>query len=138
MRTKVHKLINDLPYKLIGIVTGMSNYQLLWLLDNELGLKFKPSENIIINKKNSESLSFPTYFCDYSRELVYVLYINKLDNNLLVKSNKSVNYILKCSGDINPQILSNLIHNIKQHNNIATAFEIDIEQLKKSEKLLFD
>ncbi len=138
MKQKVHKLINDVPYKLIGIVTDMSNHQLLWLLDNQLGLKFKSSEGIVLHKKDNETVNFPTYFCDYSRSLVYVLYANKSENKTLVKSNKSADYILKCSGEINQQILSDLMQNIKRQSNIATAFEIDIEQLKKSEKLLFD
>ncbi len=138
MKQKIHKLINNLPYKLIGIVTDVSNHQLLWLLSNELGLTFQSSDSIVLSKRNSEDISFTTYFCDCSRTMVYVLYVNKSSNNYLIKSNKSVDYILKCSGEITPQTLSDLITNIKQQNNIATAFEIDIEKLRKSEKLLFE
>ncbi len=138
MKPKVHKIYHNFSYKLIGIVTTISEHQMLWILRNEFDLTFKFSHHISINKKDDSCMEFPVYACDYSSDLVYVLYSNKAQGLALVKSIKSVDYIIQCSGDTNCFSPLDFIKNIKNSSDIATAFEIDVNSLRKKEKKLFE
>ncbi len=138
MKPKIHKISHNFSYGLIGLVTSMSKHQVLWLLDNELDLSFKSAQNIVVKRKNGRFVNFPVYTCDYSRDLVYVLYTNKINRDVLIKSNKSVDYILQCSGKWDKLSVVNFIKDIKSKSNIATAFEIGLNDLKKSERSIFE
>ncbi len=137
MKKKIHKLSTESNNKLIGIVSHLSIHQISWLLKQNFNMPFYATESLKIINKNKEAVDFSTYICEYSKDLLYILFGNKSNNEILIKSNKSIDYILKCSGNFSQDTFLNLLKQIRNLNNIITAFEIDISELRKSEQQLF-
>jgi hypothetical protein len=140
-------------YILIGIHTTLNDYRVAYLLNKELELFLKRSEeNLDFPLKNC---SFPFFFYEEKASFIsWSLISNKFisvdsiqsNNNLfneetktrfLIPEKKKVDYFIKISGYIKDEILENILVNIKNTEKIITSYLIDPFSLKSRDNLIF-
>jgi len=139
LKTKVHTLLSEKDYKLIGIASHLSAHKISWLFNEELNFKFQQSENLIIeDKKANQSHKFSTYEFEDEGDDLYTLYANRTEQAILLKSIKNIDYVIKYEGLMSENAFDQYLQKIKQLKNILTAFEIDLTQLKPKERELFE
>lgn len=139
MKTKVHTLLSEKDYRLIGIASHLSAHKISWLFNEEINSRFQLSENLIVeDKKTNEAYKFSTYKFEDEGDDLYTLYANRTEQSILLKSIKNIDYIIKYEGFMSENTFNQYLQKIKQLKNILTAFEIDKTQLKQKERELFE
>jgi hypothetical protein len=134
VKTKIHTLSEDQNFYLIAIASHLNNYKISWLLNEEMNFKFQQSEDLIIqDKKNENTPKFGIFVYEEDSESIFTLYANRSGNEVLLKSNKNIDYILKYQGIPSPLQIKQFIEKLKTLKNILTVFEIDKSKLKPKE-----
>ncbi len=158
----VHKLILDDVfeedlYTLIAIHCTLEDYRLAYLLNKHLGISLirKPFD---LDYENGQS-TYPIFdWEDKKQQTVwsltsniyrteeYVMTQNKslfnseekiTRTSYLVPEYKTVNYFLKIDHEIHSSKEKHVLNNILMAPQIATAYSIDIHQLKSKDNLIF-
>lgn len=156
-----HKLylddFNEVDYELIAIHTSLEDYRLAFLLNKNLRILLqKNKEEICLNVQN-QTISFSRFTFEDEDELVtWELIQNKKEvdtlepttTNTLFKENafsknisfinelKKVDFLLKITHE-NQIRIQQIIDLIKKINFISTCYEIEIDEIKSKNHLIF-
>ena len=155
---QVHSLgIEDFceeEYALIGIHTTLEDYKLAYLLNQYLKISFKKANfNLDFeNKNNNASFSIFEY-TNLQYDFDWFLISNSIkedkatiSNGLplftetktyLIPEKKNIDFFLKISGDVEPELVTETIQKIKGVNQIITSYQIDKNSLKSKDFLIF-
>lgn len=133
----------DIQYEydfiLIGISCHEREHRLSWALNQSLHIELERMKDLQIElKKQTEPLSYPFFeYDDTEHYRKYFLISNKCTRGMLLPEQKQVDFLLMIKGTLqSPEKLS-MIKMIKDTQLVLTAFEINPEQLKSRENLLF-
>lgn len=158
----VHKLILDDVFEdadctLIAIHGIIEDYRLAYLLNKQLGVNLsRKSADLDFNEGKC---AFSIFDWEDTKQLitwtlvsnVYKTEVDYSGNNkslfdtqqkitkttYLIPEYKAVNYFLKIDNEFNLSKEKCILNNIKEIPQIATAFSIDIDQLKSKDNLIF-
>jgi hypothetical protein len=134
LKAKIHTLLEDQEFKLIAIASHLNDYKISWLLNEELKCKFQQSNDLEIHdQKNKTNSKFGVFIFEESGDSIYTLYSNRSGNEILLKSIKNIDYILKYEGQQSELELKEFIEKLKKVKNVLTVFEIDKSSLKPKE-----
>lgn len=129
----------DYSFVLFGISCHEKDYRITWAINKKLGLELKKENDLEIKeKKQKENSSYPIY--SFNREdqyCEYFLIANRSIQGLLIPEQKQSDYFLKITGNILNEEKQKILHTLKEINIILTAYEINPEQLKSKQNLLF-
>jgi len=158
----VHKLIldadfDDVDYTLIGIYCTIEDYRLAYLLNKnlEISLTRKASDLDCGNGKTGYSI----FEWEDSKQLItWSLVSNSCKKEVMHQGNqkslfdaqekiiqttylipeyKAVNYFLKIENECSTSKEAYILNKIMEIPQIATAFGVDIDQLKSKDNLIF-
>lgn len=126
-------------FLLMGISSHAKIYRLCWSLNQVMGLKLvnsnKPIE--IIDKRKKLKLGFEVYnYMDEESRIDFYLMPNKHPNGFLLPEMKHIDYLMM----LKENILINtddIINKLRLSDQVLTAFEINTEEVKSIENLLF-
>jgi hypothetical protein len=136
VKTKVHRLSEEEEFKLIAIASPLNEYKISWLLNEEMGCKFQQSNDLTItDNKNNQTNKFGVFVYENESDSVFTLYLNRTGNDLLIKSIKSIDYIIKFQGQESD--IKEFVSRLKKQKNILAVFEINQTTLKPKEMDLF-
>jgi hypothetical protein len=128
-----------IDFALIGIVSHARSYRLCWSLNQTMRLHFSNTNTPIIvhNTKKKTSLSFEV-FRDYDEEnrLDFYLICNKATGGFLLPELKHLDYVLMVKDNLGFN-RDALLAQIKESDQVLTALEINVTELKSTENLLF-
>lgn len=139
-------------YKLIGIHTGIENYQLAFLINQYLQVKLKRADyNLDFSaKKYNSSYAIFEYFdkkydCNWflienvcSVKIAGVgLFDESEQMHYLIPELKKIDYFLKLEGDFENNYVNQCINSIKTIPQIITSYIIETNKLKSKEYLIF-
>ncbi len=150
---------NDASYTLLGITTSMVDYQLAYLLNRHLEIRFKRAEkNLEFEIKNNQ-LSFSIFnFDDQYNFMEWFLIANKFKQsetninsntlfsntsynfettNYLIPERKKIDYFIKITGEIDTAFNDEIIQKIKSILPIEAVFEVNPYELKSKDFLIF-
>ncbi|GAA3644013.1 IPExxxVDY family protein [Flavivirga jejuensis] len=158
----VHKLILDNVfeedlYTLIAIHCTLEDYRLAYLLNKHLGISLvrKPLDLDYQNKKSTYSIfewednkqqtiwNLVSNVCkteDYRQRRNESLFDSEekiTRTAYLIPEYKTVNYFLKIDNEIDSSKEKYILNNVLKAPQIATAYNIDINQLKSKDNLIF-
>ena len=123
-------------FKLIGIFSHVKDYRLCWEINKALSFDFQKSENLTITfKGNNQRYSFFEYTNEEDM-LDYYLIANRSEYGTLIPEEKC-DYFLLIKGIIKDRAFELLIKRIKELNLVLATAEIEVEQLKSKENLIF-
>ena len=159
----VHKLILDDVfeedlYTLIAIHCTLEDYRLAYLLNKYLGISLtrKPLDLDYQNGKSTYSIF---EWEDHKQQTIWSLVSNVCKTEYdgerrseslfdseekitrttyLIPEYKTVNYFLKIDNEINFSKEKYILNNVLKAPQIATAYNIDINQLKSKDNLIFN
>jgi len=129
----------DYDFVLIGICSHEKDYRICWALNNKLGFDLKKTEELEIKEKK---LAEPSLFSMYAYEnaeqyTAYYVIANRSQNGLLVPEQKQVDYFLVVKGTMTDEQVDELVKQLRETSLVLTAYEIDPNQLKSKQNLLF-
>lgn len=158
----VHKLILDdvfdeVVYTLIAIHCTTEDYRLAYLLNKHLGISLtrKPTDLDYSGGKSA----FSIFEWEDTKQLITWSLVSNICKTEVVKKDKfnslfdaqekitqtynlipeykAVNYFLKIDNEFNPSKEKRILNNIIEIQQVATAYSIDIDQLKSKDNLIF-
>lgn len=149
----------DADYTLISIHSGLEDYKLAYLLNRELGMFFRKSENSIEIKENGQEAVFSVYgYEDEAQSNHWHLIANKfqglseqpISNGLfqtinetvntttyLVPEKKKMDFLIKIEGDFDSFRLHKTVNSINKIKQIITSYSMDTTTLKSKDFLIF-
>jgi len=141
MTKKVHKLKGFQPesFRAICIASHQNHYRLSWALNKVLNIQFQKADDLVIkiSKANIEQ-HFSKYIChDDTLPITYNLISNKCEQGYLLKDLPNIDFFLKIEGDIEGELIQNLINKIKGLDIVITAFELKPIKNVQAQKLTF-
>lgn len=150
-------IIEEIDYALIGIHCSIEDYRLAYLLNQFLNLKLKRKASDIEYDDNSsysifewqdeKQLTIWNLVSNMSKiEVKNVIDANSLFSNQetftktqhLIPEYKKVNFILKISDNPNTSIEKSILNKILSIPQVITAYNIDANQLKITDQLIFN
>lgn len=159
---QVHSLeidyFEDLNHTLICVHTSLPDYKLAYLLNKQLGLRFKRSKDSILKKEEGNSSVYSVYHYENTSQFIkWFLVANKhqcvqntpISVGLFETANESINkisylipekkqsdYFIKIEGDYPSFLLFETIQKVKGISQIMTCYTTDISTLKSKEYLI--
>lgn len=142
----------DYEFLLIGIISRVPDYKLMWSLNRSLGIDLQREEDMAlpahVEKDTGLTLGFddaieqPKYaFFKYENEdehISFTMVANHSKSSSLIKEEQSVDFFLIIDGLYDELDVDDLLHKIKEDKFVITAFEIDPNRLKSKQNLLFE
>jgi hypothetical protein len=145
----------DYDFILIGLITDKPDFKICYLLNKNLNINLAKKEHVSLqqNKKNSNETEFSTlfdieneesYFSFYKYEnhheqLQYIFVSNKsYANHYLIKEHANIDFFIIIEGAYDEIDTNELIKQIKQIPEIRTAYELNPNELKSKQNLLFE
>ena len=160
-----HKLILDddfaEDFSLIAIHCSEESYKLAYLLNQFVDIRLKREQLDLEYSNNGLEITFPLFgFNDQLKYTSYYLVANKCKSQIaklsssgglfgeliqdetlttiLIPEYKQVDYFLKIQSDYNKVATRNLIATINSIKQVISAYDIQTENLKSKNNLIFD
>lgn len=137
MSKMVLTLEEDYDFSLIGISCHAKDYRLCWEINKTLNIDLIRTADFEINKKNEKSAYSFYEFIDEAEYLEYYLISNRGKTGFLIPEQKSVDFLLMIKGNISNDLTMSIIAKINPLSLILTSFEINPNNLKSKQNLLF-
>ncbi len=127
----------DYEFSLIGISCHSKDYRLCWELNKQLSIDMVRTADLEISKKDTVS-SFSFYeFIDETNYLEYYLISNRGNSGHIIPEQKSMDFFLMIKGNISDNHTKDCIAKINSLSLVLTSFNVDPNQLKSKQNLLF-
>jgi hypothetical protein len=125
-------------FTLIGISCHLKDYRLSHHLNKIHGFNFsKEAELSLVQPGKTEASEFSFfYYRDEDLGNAYSLIANRSDKYLLVPEMKQVDFILIVDGTFNKARKDQVLASIRKIQNVLTAFEVRLGEIKNVENLL--
>ena len=130
-------LEEDYDFQLIGISCHSKDYRLCRELNNILLIDLIRTNDIEVNKKNEVSSCSFYEFIDEDNHLEYYMISNLGSNGYLIPEQKKVDFFLMVKGSSSSNQMQDIICKINSLSLVLTSFNIDPNQLKSKQNLLF-
>ncbi|GGG37537.1 IPExxxVDY family protein [Bizionia arctica] len=157
-KLSLEDFFDDADFTLIGIHTSIEDYRLAYLLNSKLNINLKRKTPDLDFSNNA---NYSIYEWEDSKQLItWNLTSNTckvettnttLDNSLfsntgkiietyyLLPELKKINFLLKINDeDFSTSETQNIINKIQQIASVITAYQIEVEQLKSKNNLIFN
>lgn len=126
-------VIEEYDFTLIGISCHAKDYRLCWELNKTLMIELVRAEDYQLEKS---SFSFYEYL-DEDNFLEHFFIANRGNTGFLIPEQKSVDFFLISKGNISDSLSEEFICKINAISVVLTSFNIDPNQLKSKQNLLF-
>jgi len=130
----------DYDFLLFGISCHFKDYRLCWALNRKLDLRLKKEEDLKISAQEPEKqaqFSFYT-FQDDRAHLNYFVAANRGSEGYLIQEHRQVDYFMVIEGVLETLDSSEITKKLREMEVIITAFELDPNELKSKQNLLFE
>ncbi|TYA60140.1 IPExxxVDY family protein [Formosa maritima] len=157
-KLSLEDFFEEASFTLIGIHTSIEDYRLAYLINSKLNINLKRRRKDLDFNNNSY---YSIFEWEDNKQLVTwnlvsnickIETTNKAIGNSLFKDNskltetfyllpehKKINFLLKINDEqLSPKRSHRIINNIQDIAHIVTAYQVDIDQLKSKNNLIFN
>jgi len=127
----------EYDFDLIGICSHAKDYRLSWELNKQLAFDLIKDENFELTVKGEKQNHSFFSFIDDENLIEYYLINNRSEKGVLVPEEKKSDYFLLIKGVIRTGMTSELVQRIASIKNVLTTYEIEVEELRSKNNLLF-
>lgn len=152
----------DYDFLMIGVSSHAKDYRICWAINQQLNIDLKKTDSLEIKGKKQSTVSFFSFFIfeDEENFLEYSVLSNlseskapelkgntlfpeinaegsSLQNEWLIPEQKHFNYFLIVKGEINDNIVEQLLDKLNKADLVLTAVEVNVVQLKSKQNLIF-
>ncbi len=141
-------------YSLIGIHTSLEDYKLAYLLNKHLNVKFTKSIKDLSFENEKKNAQFSYYnFLNETLNFECYLIVNSSKKEENIKSNgqlfstevktylipekKKIDFFIKITGEVEDVFLNEMIRQISKISQIITSYQVDYNNLKSKDFLIF-
>ena len=118
-------------FVVLAINSHSKAYKLCWNLNKQLNTNFEKAQD----HQTQEGFFF-TRYTSKKEETTYNLLSNRSKKGLLVSSQKNVDYFLIISKNEWKKTKSELLVKLREINDILLVFELELEKINQSERLI--
>jgi hypothetical protein len=134
-------LDNDFDYDLllIGISSHARDYRLCWSLNTTMHLTLARADKglVLTAGKNADPSEFTLFeYEDEETRIFYSLISNKSKNTYLIPEFKHADYLLMLRNNTDIDMV-NMLERIRLCDQVLTAFEIQTQELKSRDNLIY-
>ena len=122
--------VDEYDLSVIAINSHIKGYRLCWHINRLLKTDFEKKEDLRVNK--DLYFSRYSYICDQGIE--YNILKNQSKNGYLISEHKGINYFLVTENNINK---TELIRKLRSVKDILLVFDIDKNEIKQIDRLIF-
>lgn len=116
----------------LAINSHTKGYKLCWNLNKSFGLDFE----MTYSHTTSEGLDFTRYEAQDEEGVEFNLLSNRSKKGYLIPTQKSVNYFLLINNNNWKNIKDKVLSKLREINDILLVFELDLEKIKNSDRLV--
>lgn len=151
----------DVTFDLIAIHCSVEEYMMAYLLNRNLGLRFRRKEEDLDFIRDGKTITYAMYeFEDVKKHIQYYLIANtsnplqskseknndqftslfseKENTYYLIPELKKVDFFLKIDSDYETLPIREMLSKINNIKQIISAYSVDITNLKSKNNLIFD
>jgi len=115
--------VGVVTFSIIGISSHENDYRLSWSINEQLGLAFTRSDNVV----TSAGKEFSCYIHEGDNQML-LLISNRCDNGFLLEKYKNIDFILKFDTELNDTATAAWISDLKKAPLISAAFPIPVNR----------
>ncbi len=122
--------------RLIGITSPLESFEFIFLINQSFNFNFKRNHELMRSK---DEIDFAAYdFFEKNRHANHIIYSNRNKTDFYLSELKNVDFIwmIDCQSNLE-QIIKNSLEIIPKLKNSPYCFEINIEQIKEKQLLLY-
>ena len=138
-RKHILSLDYEYNYRMVGVCSHHIDYRLVWGINNDFNLSLEKSDDefIVVNKKGLHISKHTFYeYKDEDTMVNFFLIKNKCEFKFLIPENIEFDYfIFICEDKFN--VYSDFLKRLKQVGSVLTAIELNPEEIKSTENLIF-
>lgn len=141
---KVKKLVVDYNYNftLLAIIAPVREYKLAWKINQQLDIKLIKCEDLWMNFLKNEQIVISNYKFETPYFLIRLLKNRSCETGnaktgYLVPELKKFDYLVTFSDESEQYSSDEVLSEFKQINEVQFITQIDIDQLKSKENLIF-
>ena len=124
-------------YQLVAIVSHLKDYILCYNINLSLDFDLVKYDDLIVPSGSASESRFSWYyFKDEISRTVYYLIGNKCENGNLLKSQKTVDYILIIKNPVSKDLLKPISNSLRKIQNVNAVFELNMDEQKYMDTLL--
>jgi len=128
---------DEYDFDLIGISCHSKDYRLCWEINKNLNLDLVRKDNLDIKTKLGNGTYSLYEYNDQENHLDYFLISNKGNKGFLIPEHKSIDFLFMLRGYTDEEHTKSTLTKINQLSLVLTSFQINPNQLKSKENLLF-
>ena len=142
----------DFDFEVIGLVSSLAPYQLIWNLNKSLGIDLVKKEDIILeftskdvvitNYLFEEEYSYLRVFKNKSAEETVVENPTSLfdvaQTEYFLPELKKYDFIIQLEGAVNNHYSDAIIEKVHQLKNVQLVTPIDLDDIKDKDNLIFE
>jgi hypothetical protein len=130
----------DNDFTLIGIVSHLKDYRLIWYINEKMHLHLvKMTDLKIFQDKKSEMNTFSLYYFDDPHTFkTYFFISNNGEKGSLFPEHKQTNYFLLIKGNITAEQRNEMVKSIYTIVNVLTVHHIPLSTIKNIENFFSD
>lgn len=141
MQKKILKADLHFDFQLLGISSGLPDFQLAWHINQQLNIQLKRVEDHRIEFQNSQFLR--TSALQYSTEHVNIKLIkNKVEESesfaFVIPEAKNIDYFLLIQDDTGDLEILNVKNTLSKIKNVILVQEMDLQRLKSIDNLILN
>lgn len=128
--------VEDYPYLLIGLNTGLSNHKLCWEMNKVADINLGRVDDVEVIGKTGDSTFHAVYVYEepeYGR--TYRLVQNKVMGGIFLPECREADLVLVID-DSPPVDVESMLKSLRGIQRVILAFEIEIDKLKHKQNLL--
>ncbi|MCO6500373.1 MAG: IPExxxVDY family protein [Vicingus serpentipes] len=130
-------LDDDYDFGLIGISCHAKDYRICWEINKTLKTDLVRGNDYEIKRKNEISTHSFYDFYDETNQTELYLIANKGEKGFLIPEQKTTDFFLLLKGNITNHLIDDLLTKLNGLNLVIAAFNINPENLKSKQNLLF-
>lgn len=130
----------DYDFILIGISCHLNDYRITWAIGKAFEFQLEKSPKYLEGrkKKDVEPSGHSIYeYIDEENYLEYYVISNRGEQSFLIPEQKQADYFLMVRGTVSSQQKDEFTERLRKIDIIQMVYEINPEQLKSKENLLF-
>jgi hypothetical protein len=131
---------NEYDYKLVGICTHVSDYKLVWSMNEKLGFHLEKALDLFLvnNKKGQLGSSHPYYFMyDEDKRLELYLIKNKHEGKQLIPEKQQIDYFLFICNNVLFD-LDEWVEKLRETSNVMAAYLLEPTDFNSTQYIVFD
>ncbi|MAZ93599.1 MAG: IPExxxVDY family protein [Bacteroidales bacterium] len=138
MSKKLSRITNYFDgFHLYAIVSHLKDYSLCFHINNKLGFDLVNYEDLVFDLSGDPNQGFSWYYYkDYKTHTHFYLIGNKSEGNILLPSQKTVDFLLLIKDAIDDNYADETSSAIRKILNISAVFQADMGKIKDMDLLM--